>query len=83
MEEPEPGYAKRSVPTSSAPVREIRQRMITNLFHERPKWPVDVHDLAEIAVGKDFKQPVDITVSDAARDLLTPDRSRRDECVRP
>ena len=80
VDEPVAGYPKRPVPTAAAPLRELGQRPLTNLYNERPQWLVDAHRELDAAVAAAYGWPPHISDENALSRLLDLNvmRSRRD-----
>ena len=70
MDEPVAGYPKQPVPTTSAPLRELGRRTLTNLYNERPQWLVDAHRELDAAVAAAYGWPEGIPDNDAVAKLL-------------
>ena len=77
-EEPVTGYPKRPVPSAAAPVRELRRRTLTNLYNERPRWLVDVHEDLDAAVAEAYGWTGDIDDEELLRELLEFNSSNQD-----
>ena len=43
MDEPVPGYPKRSVPRDEDAAKALKKRTLTNLYNARPQWLADAH----------------------------------------
>ena len=70
MEEPAPGYPKRSVARDEAAARELRGRTLTNLYNVRPQWLADAHETLDAAVAAAYGWDAGTSEEDALRDLL-------------
>ena len=70
IDEPVPGYPKRPVPTANAPLKELKQRTLTNLYNQRPQWLTNAHETLNTAVATAYGWDPDISDEDALRELL-------------
>ncbi len=70
VDEPAPGYPKRSVARDEAAARELRGRTLTNLYNVRPQWLADAHETLDAAVAAAYGWDAGISEEDALRDML-------------
>ena len=70
VDEPFPGYPKRSVPRDAAAAKALKTRTLTNLYNDRPQWLADAHAALDAAVADAYRWPVDIADDDAIGELL-------------
>ena len=70
MDEPVPGYPKRSVPRDEAVVAELKKRTLTNLYNARPQWLDDAHKALDAAVAAAYGWREDIGEDEAMGKLL-------------
>jgi type II restriction/modification system DNA methylase subunit YeeA len=70
--EPEvvPGYPDRILPKDTAAAAVLRERTLTNLYNQRPRWLIDVHRDLDAAVASAYGWPADIVEEDALAKLL-------------
>ena len=73
VDEPAPGYPKRSVARNEAAGKELRKRTLTNLYNARPQWLADAHAILDAAVAAAYGWPADISDDEALRELLVLD----------
>lgn len=76
VEEPAPGYPKRPVPRSEAAADQLKERTLTNLYNQRPRWLADAHDSLDSAVASAYGWDERISEADALAALLELNRSR-------
>jgi type II restriction/modification system DNA methylase subunit YeeA len=71
--EPEvvPGYPERICPASAAAAEALRNRTLTNLYNERPKWLANAHDDLDKAVAAAYAWPEDISDELALANLFS------------
>ena len=74
VDEPAPGYPRRSVPRDEEAANLLKKRMLTNLYNARPQWLVDAHAALDAAVAAAYGWPADINDEDALRELLALNR---------
>jgi hypothetical protein len=48
----------------------LKERTLTNLYNQRPRWLADAHDALDRAVASAYGWPEDITTDDALQRLL-------------
>jgi type II restriction/modification system DNA methylase subunit YeeA len=70
-----PGEAPRRYPDRIAPktveaAAKLKERTLTNLYNQRPRWLADAHDALDRAVAAAYGWPEDITTEDALARLL-------------
>ena len=70
VDEPVPGYPKRSVPRDKDAAKAVKKRTLTNLYNARPQWLADAHAALDVAVASAYGWPADITDDGALRKLL-------------
>ena len=70
VDEPVPGYPKRSIPRHEDSAKALKKRTLTNLYNARPQWLVDAHDVLDAAVAAAYGWSADISDDDALRELL-------------
>ena len=70
VDEPVPGYPKRSVPRDEAAAKELKKRTLTNLYNARPQWLADAHADLDAAVAAAYGWPADISEDDALEQML-------------
>ena len=70
VDEPVPGYPKRSVPRDEDAAKPLKKRTLTNLYNDRPQWLADAHTALDAAVAEAYRWPVDISDDDALGELL-------------
>ena len=70
VDEPVPGYPKRSVPRNEDAAKALKKRTLTNLYNTRPQWLADAHAALDAAVAAAYGWPADIAEDDVLRELL-------------
>ena len=70
VDEPVPGYPKRSVPRDEAAAKELKARTLTNLYNAYPEWLANAHTALDAAVAAAYGWNVDISDEDALGELL-------------
>ena len=70
VDEPAPGYPKRSVPRNEDVAKALKKRTLTNLYNTRPQWLADAHANLDAAVAAAYGWPADISGDGALRELL-------------
>ena len=77
--EPEvvPGYPDRILPTDADAAKTLKQRTLTNLYNQRPRWLADAHEVLDRAVAAAYGWPEDILTEDALEKLLALNLARR------
>jgi type II restriction/modification system DNA methylase subunit YeeA len=63
-------YPDRTLPKSAEAAVKLKQRTLTNLYNERPRWLADAHDALDRAVAAAYGWPEDIATADALARLL-------------
>ena len=70
MDEPVPGYPKRSVTRDEAAAKELKGRTLTKLYNARPQWLADAHAALDAAVAAAYGWDDRISEDDAMSELL-------------
>ena len=70
VDEPVPGYPKRSVAHNKAAAKELKARTLTNLYNARPQWLADAHAALDSAVAVAYGWDAEISEEEALRKLL-------------
>ena len=70
VDEPVPGYPKRSVPRDPAAEKKLKKRTLTNLYNARPEWLANAHAALDAAVAAAYGWNADISEEDALGKLL-------------
>ena len=70
VDEPVPGYPKRTVPRNEDAAKALKKRTLTNLYNARPQWLVDAHQALDAAVAAAYGWSADISEDEALRELL-------------
>ena len=70
VDEPVPGYPKRSVLSDEDAAKALTRRTLTNLYNARPQWLADTHVALDAAAASAYGWPADIADDDALRELL-------------
>jgi type II restriction/modification system DNA methylase subunit YeeA len=70
--EPEvlPGYPDRILPKDEQAAAMLRQRTLTNLYNQRPRWLADAHNALDRAVAAAYGWQEDLAAEDALGRLL-------------
>ena len=63
-------YPDRILPKSVEAAAKLRERTLTNLYNQRPRWLADAHDALDHAVAAAYGWPEDISTDDALARLL-------------
>ncbi|MGO9744170.1 MAG: class I SAM-dependent DNA methyltransferase [Roseiarcus sp.] len=63
-------YPDRILPKTVEAAAKLRERTLTNLYNERPRWLADAHDALDRAVAAAYGWPEDISTDEALRRLL-------------
>ncbi len=63
-------YPLRIVPTTVEAAVKLKERTLTNLYNQRPRWLADAHDALDRAVAAAYGWPEDIATEDALARLL-------------
>jgi type II restriction/modification system DNA methylase subunit YeeA len=63
-------YPDRILPKSVEAAARLKERTLTNLYNQRPRWLADAHDALDRAVASAYGWPEDITTEDALQRLL-------------
>ena len=79
IDEPVPGYPKRPVPTTVAPLKDLAKRTLTNLYNQRPQWLANAHASLHTAVAAAYGWDADISDEDALRELLRLNLAKAEE----
>ncbi len=74
VDEPDPGYPKRSIPRDEDAAKALKKRTLTNLYNARPQWLVDAHQALDAAVAAAYGWSADISDDDVLRELLALNR---------
>ena len=73
-------YPDRIVPKTVEAAVKLKERTLTNLYNQRPRWLADAHDALDRAVAAAYGWPEDIATEDALARLLALnlERSKRE-----
>jgi len=63
-------YPDRILPRNVEAAVKLRERTLTNLYNQRPRWLADAHEALDRAVASAYGWPEDISTEDALRRLL-------------
>ena len=63
-------YPDRILPKTAEAAVKLKERTLTNLYNERPRWLADAHDALDRAVAAAYGWPEDISTEDALARLL-------------
>jgi type II restriction/modification system DNA methylase subunit YeeA len=63
-------YPDRILPKSVEAAVKLRERTLTNLYNQRPRWLADAHDALDRAVASAYGWPEDIATEEALQRLL-------------
>ena len=63
-------YPDRIVPKTAEAAAQLKQRTLTNLYNQRPRWLADAHEALDRAVAAAYGWPEDIATDDALARLL-------------
>jgi hypothetical protein len=63
-------YPNRILPKNADAAVKLKERTLTNLYNERPRWLTDAHDALDRAVAAAYGWPEDISTEDALARLL-------------
>ena len=63
-------YPDRILPKSVEAAAKLKERTLTNLYNQRPRWLADAHDALDRAVAAAYGWPEDISTDDALARLL-------------
>jgi type II restriction/modification system DNA methylase subunit YeeA len=63
-------YPDRILPKNVEAAVKLKQRTLTNLYNQRPRWLADAHDALDRAVAAAYGWPEDIATDDALQRLL-------------
>jgi len=63
-------YPDRILPKNVEAAVKLKERTLTNLYNERPRWLADAHDALDRAVAAAYGWPEDIATDDALQRLL-------------
>ena len=64
-------YPDRVLPKTTEAAVKLKQRTLTNLYNQRPRWLADAHEALDRAVAAAYGWPEDIATEDALARLLT------------
>jgi type II restriction/modification system DNA methylase subunit YeeA len=64
-------YPDRILPKTDEAAAKLKQRTLTNLYNERPRWLADAHGAVDRAVAAAYGWPEDISTEDALARLLS------------
>jgi hypothetical protein len=63
-------YPDRILPKTVEAAVKLKERTLTNLYNQRPRWLADAHDALDRAVASAYGWPEDIATDDALQRLL-------------
>jgi hypothetical protein len=63
-------YPDRILPKTAEAAVKLKERTLTNLYNERPRWLADAHEALDRAVAASYGWPEDISTEDALGRLL-------------
>ncbi len=63
-------YPDRILPKNAEAAVKLKERTLTNLYNQRPRWLADAHDELDRAVAAAYGWPEDIAIEDALARLL-------------
>ena len=63
-------YPDRIVPKNVEAAVKLKERTLTNLYNQGPRWLADAHDSLDRAVASAYGWPEDIATEDALQRLL-------------
>ncbi len=63
-------YPDRIVPKTAEAAAKLKERTLTNLYNQRPRWLADAHEALDRAVAAAYGWPEDIATDDALARLL-------------
>ena len=64
-------YPDRILPKTVEAAAKLKERTLTNLYNQRPRWLADAHEALDRAVAAAYGWPEDIATDDALARLLT------------
>ena len=70
VDEPVPGYPKRTIPVDEAAAKQLKKRTLTNLYNARPQWLMDAHQGIDTAVADAYGWDAGISKEESLRVLL-------------
>ena len=70
MDEPVPGFPKRTVARDDAAAKVLKARTLTNLYNARPQWLTDAHADVDAAVATAYGWNADVPDSEALDALM-------------
>ncbi len=70
VQEPVPGYPRRTVPRDGKAAEALKKRTLTNLYNARPQWLTDAHARLDAAVAAAYGCPAAVADDAALADLL-------------
>ncbi len=65
-------YPDRILPKTVEAAVKLKERTLTNLYNQRPRWLADAHEALDRAVASAYGWPEDIAIDDALQRLLAP-----------
>ena len=68
--EPPRRYPDRIVPKTVEAAAKLKERTLTNLYNQRPRWLADAYEALDCAVAAAYRWPEDISTDDALARLL-------------
>ena len=63
-------YPDRILPKNVEAAVKLKERTLTNLYNQRPRWLADAHEALDRAVAAAYGWPEDISTEDALQRLL-------------
>ena len=75
-------YPDRIVPKSAEAAVKLKERTLTSLYNQRPRWLADAHEALDRAVASAYGWPEDISTDDALARLLALNQERSDAVAR-
>ena len=63
-------YPDRIMPKTGEAATKLKERTLTNLYNQRPRWLADAHDVLDRAVAAAYGWPEDIATEEALARLL-------------
>ncbi len=63
-------YPDRILPKTAEAAVKLKERTLTNLYNQRPRWLADAHEALDRAVAAAYRWPEDIATDDALARLL-------------
>ena len=71
-------YPDRILPKTVEAAVKLKERTLTNLYNQRPRWLADAHDALDRAVAAAYGWPEDIAIDEALQRLLALNLERAD-----